>query len=97
MLVAGFLVIPAARESIALSGGPRRGWDILGRIISPRDQPSGHSGDGRIKPVVAERIPLLEAARAHELLERSGHAGKVVPVASGMPEGEQANVQPANR
>jgi NADPH2:quinone reductase len=37
---------------------------------------------GRIKPVVAERIPLAEAARAHELLERGGHAGKVVLVAS---------------
>jgi NADPH:quinone reductase-like Zn-dependent oxidoreductase len=35
---------------------------------------------GRIKPVVAARIPLLEAARAHELLERGGHAGKVVLV-----------------
>jgi NADPH:quinone reductase-like Zn-dependent oxidoreductase len=35
---------------------------------------------GRIKPVVAERIPLAEAARAHELLERSGHTGKVVLV-----------------
>ena len=37
---------------------------------------------GRIKPVVAERIPLAEAARAHELLERSGHTGKVVLVTS---------------
>ena len=36
--------------------------------------------DGSIKPVVAERIPLLEAARAHELLERGGYAGKVVLV-----------------
>ncbi len=35
---------------------------------------------GRIKPVVAERIPLAEAARAHQLLERGGHAGKVVLV-----------------
>ncbi len=35
---------------------------------------------GEIKPVVAERIPLVEAARAHELLERGGHAGKVVLV-----------------
>jgi NADPH:quinone reductase-like Zn-dependent oxidoreductase len=33
---------------------------------------------GSIKPVVAERIPLVEAARAHELLERGGYAGKVV-------------------
>jgi len=37
---------------------------------------------GRIRPIVAERIPLAEAARAHELLERSGHAGKVVLVTS---------------
>jgi NADPH:quinone reductase-like Zn-dependent oxidoreductase len=33
---------------------------------------------GKIRPVVAERIPLAEAPRAHELLERGGHAGKVV-------------------
>ncbi len=37
---------------------------------------------GKIKPVVAERIPLFEAARAHELLERGGYAGKVVLVTS---------------
>ena len=35
---------------------------------------------GRIRPVVAERIPLAEAARAHELLERGRYAGKVVLV-----------------
>jgi NADPH:quinone reductase-like Zn-dependent oxidoreductase len=35
---------------------------------------------GRIKPVVAERIPLAKAARAHEVLERGGYAGKVVLV-----------------
>jgi NADPH:quinone reductase-like Zn-dependent oxidoreductase len=33
---------------------------------------------GTIQPVVAARIPLAEAARAHELLERGGYAGKVV-------------------
>lgn len=36
---------------------------------------------GKIKPIVAARIPLVEAARAHELLERGGHAGKVALVA----------------
>ncbi len=35
---------------------------------------------GEIKPVVAARIPLAEAARAHELIERGGYAGKVVLV-----------------
>jgi NADPH:quinone reductase-like Zn-dependent oxidoreductase len=38
--------------------------------------------DGRIKPVVSECIPLAEAARAHEQLERGGHAGKMVLVTS---------------
>jgi len=35
---------------------------------------------GKLKPVVEERIPLAEAARAHGLLERGGYAGKVVLV-----------------
>jgi NADPH:quinone reductase len=35
---------------------------------------------GQARPVVADRIPLREAARAHVLLERGGHAGKVVLV-----------------
>ncbi len=34
----------------------------------------------KIKPVVAERIPLADAARAHGLLERGGRAGKMVLV-----------------
>ena len=37
---------------------------------------------GEIRPVVTERIPLAEAARAHEVLEAGGHAGKVVLVAN---------------
>jgi NADPH2:quinone reductase len=35
----------------------------------------------KLKPIVAERIPLAEAARAHELLERGGYAGKLVLIA----------------
>jgi NADPH:quinone reductase-like Zn-dependent oxidoreductase len=35
---------------------------------------------GKIKPIVAARIPLTEAPRAHERLERGGYAGKVVLV-----------------
>ncbi len=34
--------------------------------------------DRKLEPVIAERIPLAQAARAHELLERGGHTGKVV-------------------
>jgi NADPH:quinone reductase-like Zn-dependent oxidoreductase len=36
--------------------------------------------EGQIQPVVAARIPLGEASRAHELLEKGGYAGKVVLV-----------------
>jgi NADPH:quinone reductase-like Zn-dependent oxidoreductase len=43
-------------------------------------------GAGQIKPVVADRILLAEAARAHELLERGEYAGKVVLVTSAYPE-----------
>jgi NADPH:quinone reductase-like Zn-dependent oxidoreductase len=42
----------------------------------------GYLAAGDIKPLVAARIPLAEAARAHELLERGGYAGKVVLVPS---------------
>ncbi|MGI9595185.1 MAG: medium chain dehydrogenase/reductase family protein [Acidimicrobiales bacterium] len=31
-----------------------------------------------LEPVIAQRVPLAEAAKAHELLERGGHTGKVV-------------------
>lgn len=41
----------------------------------------GYLAAGTIRPVVAKRIPLLEAAHAHEILEQGGHAGKVVLVA----------------
>jgi NADPH:quinone reductase-like Zn-dependent oxidoreductase len=40
---------------------------------------------GQIDPIVAARIPLAEAARAHELLERGGYVGKVVLTANDEP------------
>ncbi len=40
-----------------------------------------HLAAGKIAPVVAERFPLAEADRAHQLLERGGYAGKVVLLA----------------
>ena len=35
---------------------------------------------GKIHPVVAERMPLTEARRAHELLESTAATGKLVLV-----------------
>lgn len=45
--------------------------DLLGLLAS-----------GALTPVVAERVPLTEAARAHEMLEGSAHSGKIVLVTS---------------
>ena len=39
---------------------------------------------GQVKPLVADRVPMDEAARAHAILERGGHAGKVVLLPSRM-------------
>jgi NADPH2:quinone reductase len=39
--------------------------------------------EGQLSPVVAARIPLVEAARAHASLERGGHVGKLVLVTDG--------------
>jgi NADPH:quinone reductase-like Zn-dependent oxidoreductase len=36
--------------------------------------------EGKIHPVVAERLPLTDARRAHELLEQSASVGKLVLV-----------------
>jgi NADPH2:quinone reductase len=33
---------------------------------------------GKVKPAIADRIPLAQAARAHEMLERRGALGKIV-------------------
>ena len=35
---------------------------------------------GQLEPVIADRIPLAEARRAHESIERGGYAGKYVLV-----------------
>lgn len=41
--------------------------------------------EGRVEPVVHERIPMEEAARAHAVLEEGDHIGKVLLVAPGAP------------
>ena len=40
---------------------------------------------GEINPLVSECVPLSEAARAHELLERGQYAGRVVLVTGFLP------------
>ena len=40
---------------------------------------------GKIKPLIAERFPLAEARRAHELLGKEGVTGKIVLTGSSVP------------
>jgi NADPH2:quinone reductase len=37
----------------------------------------------KIKPLIAQRLPLTEAKRAHELLGKGGVAGKIVLMCNG--------------
>jgi len=73
----GHQVIPrGARRPLPVGGGPRDPeWfreDFLALLeLLAAD---------KIHPVVAERLPLTEARRAHELLESSAATGKLVLV-----------------
>jgi NADPH:quinone reductase-like Zn-dependent oxidoreductase len=65
-----------SRRPLPVGGGPRNPeWfreDFLALLELLRE--------GKIHPVVAERLPLTEARRAHELLEQSASVGKLVLV-----------------
>jgi len=66
-------LLPGKRRAIA-SPEADEGWtDTLPELL-------GHLAAKRLQPVIAARLPLEEARQAHEMLERGGHAGKVVLV-----------------
>lgn len=72
-------------------GGRKVGWYEV--FEEKQDHPDWYHDDlgtlidllvqGKIIPIIAERIPLAEARRAHELLEASGVSGKIVLMCSG--------------
>jgi NADPH:quinone reductase-like Zn-dependent oxidoreductase len=70
------LVPRGARRPLPVGGGPRDPeWfreDFRALLELLRE--------GMIRPVVAQRLPLTEARRAHELLESSAATGKLVLV-----------------
>jgi NADPH:quinone reductase len=71
-----WLPVGPGRRALPVGGGPRDpDWfreDFRTLLELLRE--------GRIHPVVAERLPLSDARRAHELLERSAATGKLVLV-----------------
>jgi NADPH2:quinone reductase len=73
----GVQILPVgSRRPLAVGGGPRDPeWfreDFHALLELLRED--------KIHPVVAERLPLAEARRAHELLEQSASVGKLVLV-----------------
>src|SRR5262245_2694350 len=73
----GHQVLPmGARRPLPVGGGPRNpesfreDFRVLLELLR----------EGKIHPVVAERLPLTDARRAHELLESSAAKGKLVLV-----------------
>jgi NADPH:quinone reductase-like Zn-dependent oxidoreductase len=70
------LPVAASRPALPVGGGPRNpGWfreDFRAMLELLRE--------GKLHPVVAERLPLADARRAHELLESSASKGKLVLV-----------------
>lgn len=70
------LPVSGSRRALPVGGGPRNpDWfreDFLVLLELLRR--------GEIHPIVAERLPLTEARRAHELLEQSASVGKLVLV-----------------
>ena len=74
----GHQVLPVSgrRRALAVGGGPRdpewfrEDFRVLLELLR----------EGKIHPVVAERLPLSDARRAHELLESAADKGKLVLV-----------------
>jgi NADPH:quinone reductase-like Zn-dependent oxidoreductase len=74
----GHQVLPVSgrRDALPVGGGPRypqwfsEDFQALLELLC----------EGKIHPIVAERLPLTEARRAHELLESAASKGKLVLV-----------------
>ncbi len=92
-MAAGARAIPTSLATVGLlklsPGGRRVPWGISldkyfrERMPAYRDALSeffDYAAARKVKPLVAARVPLQEAFRAHALLERGGLAGKVVLV-----------------
>ena len=74
-------LLPVMLKRLTLTGSTlrARSVDFKGRVAaSLRERVWPLVEQGRIRPVMAERFPLAEAAAAHRLMESSAHIGKIV-------------------
>jgi NADPH:quinone reductase-like Zn-dependent oxidoreductase len=70
------LAMRAPRSSSALRA--RALEDKAAIVASVRDHVWPLLADGVVRPVIADRLPLAEAGRAHTVLAESQHVGKVL-------------------
>jgi NADPH2:quinone reductase len=70
------LPVGPGRRALPVGGGPRYPAWFREDFLALLELLRGH----KIHPVVAERLPLKDARRAHELLEQSASVGKLVLV-----------------
>ncbi len=71
----------ASITAMGLRGRPVEGPHSKAEVVAGvREQVWPMFADGRVRPVVHERVPLAEASRAHALLTEGGVVGKLVLV-----------------
>jgi NADPH:quinone reductase-like Zn-dependent oxidoreductase len=79
-LTVGLLKLIPDGKKVPLSGGMEELPKDNARYRETLSEFFDWLAAGKIKPVMADQIPLAEAARAHELLEKGTRSGKVVLV-----------------
>jgi NADPH:quinone reductase-like Zn-dependent oxidoreductase len=89
LYIAGGLLLPGRKRLVPYSIQWRKRWrpdafrqDLVALLDLLRER--------KIAPLVAERLPLAGARRAHELLEKGGVTGKIVLVCGGPSPGSGA-------
>ncbi len=77
-----FKLIPDGKKSLFYGDTPRFVEKDNAWYRETLTTPLNLLAEGKIKPVVGERIPLVKAARAHELMEKAATTGKIVLICS---------------
>ncbi|MDJ0952242.1 MAG: zinc-binding dehydrogenase [Acidimicrobiia bacterium] len=82
LLVVGLVnVLPNGKRSPGMPSLDKHAADNMDWYRNTLAEMFELASSGKMKPLVADRIPLAEAGRAHELMAAGGYAGKIVLMA----------------
>ena len=76
-------LLPLMQKRLTLTGSTLRSRELSFKAAIARQlrrQVWPWLESGRVKPIIHQEFPLLEAAAAHRLMESGGHVGKIVLV-----------------